>query len=625
LRILLLAAVALASLLSSPSFAKNKAFNFTCSFLEKLADQPWQVVDSRSYAAPFDTAFQFSMGNFSYRLTATQLHDTIVRIDSWVNCQSFPSRNFLDEKIVFKGAALFFDSALVRGNSVYRIKLAFDSIGTQRNTCSYAFGDSSFSFDPSGDFDFYYIKNTLGDYHWNSIRDVFEQDYNGLVDRFQMTDRTKTYFYICPCPPRDIGWDDRWDNGYDFQRHCVFAHYDHGINGLQPEVVYMLRLMRIYGYAPSFILEGAASSLEYCEVFTQDDYKNKRLPDITKLGESGKFRAVDRKISSYAAGSFVNFVFNTRGKAKFLDWYQSATDLTLAQSFEKSFGEPMTAVANEWHQYLDTLKLNSGSLSYYSSRAQSFLKYPEMIVYAEKARDETGDTTWSLQSLSSLYYTFGDYAKACKALVPLLSDTSKERQSRVFYANMLLAMGKLDSAKSIYESYQSADTSVHVVYYKLGLIAESRGQYAEALRLFRKALDLTKSPSYAVDYDLLIGDVFKAMNQPDSARGYYQLAMDNSKLLVGAYNDNSLHHLRLGKAAVRLNSPDLADTELQLALFLEERMFYIGQILLTQGELLDLKKDRKGAIAEYKRVLDLPCAYLEQEQARRRLKAPYRN
>lgn len=625
MRLLLLIAIALASLSPSQSSAKDKALNITCSFLERLADQPWQVVDSRRYAVPFDTAFQFSMGNFSYRLTATQLHDTIVRIESQVNCQSFPSRNFYEENVVFKGAALFFDSALVRGNSVYRIKLAFDSIGTQRNTCSYSFGDSSFTFDPSGDFDFHYIKNTLGDYHWNSIRDVFEQDYNGLVERLQMTDRTKTNFYICPCPVRDIGWDERWDNGYDYQRHSVFAHYDHGINALQPEVVYMLRLMRIYGYAPSFILEGLASSLEYCEVFTRDDYKNKRLPDITTLGESGRFRAVDRKISSYAAGSFINYVFNTRGEAKVIDWYQSATDLSFAQSFEKTFGEPMSNVANEWHQYLDTVKLNSGALSYYSSRAQSFLKYPEMITYAEKARSELGDSVWALQSLSSLYYTFGDYAKAGSALVPLLSDTSKAKQSTVFYANMLLAMGKLDSAKSIYESYQAADTSVHLVFYKLGLIAESRGQYAEALRLFRKAADITKSPSYAVDYNLLIGDALSALKQPDSARGYYQLAMDNSKLLVGAYNDNPLHHLRLGKAAVRLNSPNLAEEQLELALFLEERMFYIGQILLTLGELQDLKKDRKAAIAEYKRVLELPCAYLEQQQARKRLKTPYRN
>ncbi len=130
---------------------------------------------------------------------------------------------------------------------------------------------------------------------------------------------------------------------------------------LQPEVVYMMRLMRIFGYAPAFLLEGAASSMEYCEVWTRDDYKNKRLPDITTWGESDKFRAVDREVSAHAAGSFVNYVFNTRGRSKVLEWYQSATDLTLKETFAQVYGQPMTDVVSEWHGYLDTLTLTAAS------------------------------------------------------------------------------------------------------------------------------------------------------------------------------------------------------------------------------------------------------------------------
>lgn len=593
--------------------------------MEKLGDEHWQVVDSRQYAAPLDSTFYFSMGNFSYRLTAVQLQDTIVQIESQVNCQASPIRNYFDQDVLFKGAAVFYDSALVRGNSIYRIKLVFDSIGVGRNNCEYSFGDSSFISDPSGDFDFYFVRNSLGDYHWNSIRDAYENDYDGLLARFQLADRTKTNFFICPCPPSNIGWDQRWQNGYDFSRHNVFAQYDHGANHLEPEVVYMLRLMRVYGYSPAFMLEGAASSLEYCEVWACEAYRNKTLPDITTLGESGKFRAIDRDVSAHAAGSFINYMFNTRGRSKLLEWYQSATDLTLPETFAKVYDRPMSEAAGEWQQYLDTLNLTAANLRYYSSRAQSFLHYPEMMIYAQKALDHTPDTIWAAQTLSSLHYTYGDYEQAANSLQPMLRDSSAAYQARVFYANMLLAMGKVDSAEAVYDQSQRADSTLHLIYFKLGSIAGSRGKHAEALEFYRKARDVNKNPAFGVDYDIALGDAFTALKQIDSATACYQQAINNAKLLVGSFSDNSLHHLRVGKAAVRLKAPTLAAQELDLALFLEERMFYVGQILLAKGELLDLTKDRKAAIAQYKQVIELPSGYLEKQMARKRLKVPYKN
>lgn len=620
--ILVILAIALLTPLLS---AAEKSFNFTCDFMEKLGENPWKVVDSRNYSARLDSTFQFSMGNFSYRLIATQVRDTVVQIESQVNCLAIPSRNFYGTNILFQGASIFHDSALVRGNSVYRIRLAFDSISTALNNCGYAFGDSSFSHDPSGDFDFHFIKGSLGDYHWNAIRDAFEKDYDGLIERFHISDRTKTNFYICPCAPPDVGWDHRWDNGYDFARHNVFAHYGHGVNELHPEVVYMMRLMRVFGYAPAFILEGAAASMEYCEVWTRDDYKNKRLPDITTWGESGKFRKVDREVSAHAAGSFVNYVFNTRGRARLIGWFQSATDLTLNESFATTFGQPMTEVVSEWHGYLDTLTLAAGPLSYFSSRAQMFLQYPRMLIYAEKAQAEGVDSIWSAQTLSSLYYTYGNFERAGEALQPLLRDSTKAYQARIFYANMLLAMGKVDSARSIYESFSMTDSSLHSVYYKLGLIAAGKGEFPKALEIMQKARAMAKNPAFGVDYDLVLGDIYAAVSQPDSATACYQRALDNAKLLVGAFSENSLHHLRVGKAALRLKAPDLAETELDLALFLEERMFYVGQILLAKGELLDLKNQRKAAREQYQQILDMPTGYLEKQQARSYLKTPYKN
>jgi len=612
-------------LLTVPLIASERAAHFTCDFLEKVGDQPWQSVDSRSYAALLDSEFQFSMGNFSYRLVATALHDTIIQLQSQVNCTADPPRNFFKQDVVFKGAAVFCDSALVRGSSIYRIKLQFDSLGHSVADCEYPIRGDSFASDPSGDFDFYYVKQSLGDYRWNEIRDAFERDYDGLVERFQLTDRTKTNFYIAPCPAADIGWDPRWHNGYDYARHSVYEHFTHAVNELHPEVVYMVRLMRIYGYAPAFLLEGLAASLNYTEVFLKDVAKANQLPALEKLGISREYRALDPALAVNVAGSFVNFLYNTRGRGKLIEFYRRSTDLTFADAFNGVYGEPLANVESEWKQYVDTASLSLAALSFFSERARMFLKTPEMLIYARAAHEQLGDTTWSPRLLSSLYYTFGDFERAAAVIGPLALASERDKGTRVYFGNLLLAAGKIDSAAAVFAPLAATDTSMYQAGAKLAQIEELKGNPQKALDLIRVARAATRNPGLMVDYDLALGDAFIALGRKDSAAAYFQTALDNAKLLVGAYNDNPLHHLRVGKAALRLGSADLALQHLDVALFLEERMFYIGQILLALGQAKDLKKQRAEAIADYKEVLELPTAYLDRRLAERLLKSPYQN
>lgn len=612
-------------LLAAPLIASERAAFFTCDFLEKVADQPWQSVDRRSYAAPLDAEFQFSMGNFSYRLVATALHDTIVQIQSQVNCTADPPRNFFKQDVVFKDAAVFCDSALVRGSSVYRIKLQFDSLGHNAADCEYPIRGDSYASDPSGDFDFYYVKQSLGDYRWNEIRDAFERDYDGLVERFQLTDRTKTNFFIAPCPAADIGWDPRWRNGYDYARHSVYAHFTHAVNELHPEVVYMVRLMRIHGYAPAFLLEGMAASLNYTEVHLQNIAKANQLPALEQLGVSREYRALDPALAVNVAGSFVNFLYNTRGRGKLIEFYRQSTDLTFAAAFTGVYGEPLTMVEAEWKQFVDTASLNLAALNFFGDRARMFLKTPEMMVYARAAYEQLGDTTWAPRLLSSLYYTFGDFERAAAVIQPLALTSERDKGTRVFFGNLLLAAGKVDSAAAVFAPLAATDTSMYQAGVKLAQIEELKGNPEKALELIGVARTVTKNPGLMVDFDIALGDAFVALGQRDSAAAYFQTALDHAKILVGAFNDNSLHHLRVGKAAVRLGSADLALQHLDVALFLEERMFYIGQILLAIGQAKDLKKLRAEAIADYKEVLALPTAYLDRRLAERLLKSPYQN
>ena len=611
--------------------AKPNAIHFTCDFMEKYRDSAWQVVDSRSFVAPLAEDFQFSMGNFAYRLRADTLNAKAVQLQSMVNCLGAKPRNYLDQKTVFKGASVFFDSALIRGQSYYRIRLTFDSLGHTANDCGYRFTDSSFVSDPSGKYDFYYVKHSLGDYRWNQIRDAFELDYKKIAPIFNLTDQAKVYFYISPCDIPDVGWDRRWDNAIDLSRNNVFAHYSPVANRLYMQVVMSLRFLRNWGYAPALLLEGVASAPEFCDLYAKDDRKNGKLPELSTLGVTRKYRALDRTTSSMAAGSFATYMLRTHGLKKLRDWYQQSTDLTVPQTFQQVYEQPLAEIEKEWHGYLDTVSISASLYNYYIGHAQAFMHTDDQMLYAKAALVATADTIYFGSTLANLYYTFGDYTQAAQFFRYLITNDSTAAKAkaaaRVFLANMMLADGKVTAADSLYLQAAQADSTDSYVYLKLAQIELTRGQTARAVDLYKQAAAKNKLPANGIDIDIALGDAYVAAGQADSAGSRYQAALDHAKVMIssGGAGDNPLHYLRAGKAAVRLGSAKVALDYLDLAFFLEERMFYLGQIFLALGQTHDLLGDRKAALENYRKVLKYPTAYFDSQEAEKYLQKAYHN
>lgn len=610
--------------------ARPNAIGVTCDFMEKYQDSVWQVVDSRSFLAPLSEDFQFSMGNFAYRLRADTVDGKTVQLQSMVNCLDTTPRNYLDQKVVQRGASLFFDSVLVRGESYYRIRLTFDSLGHIADDCGYLFADSSFVSDPSGKYDFYYIKHSLGDYRWNQIRDAFEFDYKKIAPIFNLSDQAKIYYYISPCEIRDVGWDHRWDNAIDLSRNNVFTQYSPAANRLYMPVVMSLRFLRNWGYAPALLLEAVASAPEFCDLYAKDDRKNGKLPELSTLGISRKYRALDRTTSSMAAGSFATYLLRTRGLGKLRDWYQQSTDLTVPQTFQQVYEESLTAIETEWHGYLDTVSISASLYNYYIGHAQSFMHTDDMMLYAKAALVATADTAHFSTTLANLYYTYGDYSQAAQFFRYLIADDSTDANARttarVFLANMLLADGKVAVAESLYSAAAQADSTDSYIYLKLAQIELTRGRFAQSVDLYKQAAAKNKLPANGIDVDIALGDAYLASGQADSAGSRYQAAFNHAKVMIsGGAGDNPLHYLRAGKAAVRLGSAKVALDYLNLAFFLEERIFYLGQIFLALGQTHDLLGDRKTARENYRKVLKYPTAYSDRQEAEKYLQKAYHN
>ena len=438
--------------------------------------------------------------------------------------------------------------------------------------------------------------------------------------------RPKINFFISPCLLPDIGWDQRWENAIDLARNNVVAHYSQEVNRLQMEVVLMLRLLRGWGYAPALWLEGAATAPAFCDLYAKENLTNHTLPTLATLGVSGRFRAVERVTSSTAAGSFVNFLLKTRGFGKFRDVYRQSTDLTTPQVFERVYGESLTAVEGQWRQYLDTVTISKASYSWHIDRSQTYMHVDDMTLYAHEGLAATNDTGSFGPTLANLYFTSGDYIAAGKLFRYLAAhDTSKATTSNVYLANMLAAEGQIAAAESLYRRIVPVDTANSYLYQKLAQIDFARGNFTEALELIQKAAAKNQTATNAIDIDIALGDAFSATGNADSAKARFQLALDRSKIMLSGAGDNPLHYLRAGRAALRLGSAKAALDYLDMAFFLEERMFYLGQTFLAMGQAHDLLGERQAALEDYRKVLKYPTGYFERQEAEKLLQAPYHN
>ena len=611
-------------LLPAAQATEPNALAFTSELMEKAGDSAWQVIDSRNYVAGLGSSFQFSMGNFSCDLNATQVSEETVEIEYRIISFDFSQRNFFDDKLVDLGTAIFVDSLLVRENSYYRVRISVDSLVTYQPECEYRFRANDFAFDPSGDFDFYFVRNALGDYRWNEIRSVIEQNYDYIRQRINFRDPTKINYYICPCLVSDMGWDRRWGNALDLGRNNLFVHYTHGINTIQVPTVFMLKLLRQWGYAPAVVLEGAASMVEFCDLFAQDYYRQNTLPVIAELGVSLNFRALDRKLSTYAAGSFFQYLIATRSLNQFSEFYRRVTDLTFTETFASVYGEKIETVEGEWHGYLDTLTLSAALYEFYHYRSSTQMKYDEALLFLDRELAVTDDTLHLGPRVANLFFYFGDYEQAERIYEAVAGHDSAQAIAASYLANLKLAQGKLEHSEALYYRTLAEDTATYLPELKLATIQHHRGEYKKAVANLHESKAKTGSVPIKVDINIALGDAFTALGQRDSARYYFSAALDTAKLLLGNFNDRPLYHLRAGKAALRLGEGEIALEFLQRGFFLEERMFYIGQILLALGQAYDVLGRRREAKQEYEKLWRYPTAWLDRQQAKVYLKEPYR-
>ncbi len=131
-----------------------------------------------------------------------------------------------------------------------------------------------------------------------------------------------------------------------------------------------------------------------------------------------------------------------------------------------------------------------------------------------------------------------------------------------------------------------------------GQISEGTGNHAKGTRQWPRI-----PPSASITI-LRSVTFMRLSNSPIQPPLCYQRALDNAKLLIGAFSDNSLHHLRVGKAALASQCTRSGAKQNWIwRCSSKSACSMLGKSCWPKANLLDLKKDRKAAREQYQQML----------------------
>lgn len=571
------------------------------------------------------TPIEAFCGNLSLDITYRSHEDSSLSIElSHIPLppKSDPHMNRLQSQI---GIPYIVDSVLVKAEHVYKVlftPLAFDSIQTD---CDFSHKEEDvFLFDPSGSFDIYFVPNSLGDIHWNNIRDHLEMELERFNKIFNFTQPGKINFYLYPC---DAPYYDKFDGG-DFgihpARNSVYFEYSHQNSGIAVEAVNLIKLYRYWGYSPKLMAVGAANLTDFHLFYAREYKQTEGLYPLEHMLVSLDFDNLDDTHKKrIEAASFIAYLSAQMPVDKFRHLYIQSTDLTLKENLEKLTGMDFAELEQEWLDYVDSVSFPFGLYNFYAQRALIQRDMSEALFLYERALEEEPMDSAMLANIYNIYYLAGYYDKSAKT-IRKLSKYLKESDYDLTLANMLLAGGHEDSALYYYnKSMENNEGFDEIAVYKLAQLEYLNENYEQSKRHFLSLLDSAESIPLKIDGHIYLGKIYRHENEADSAENQFTLALNASKNLLSRYPDNSLYNMRAGEAALQLGETQAARDYLSLAEFVEMRPFYLGRVMLGLGKTYDLENDRENARLYYNRVLELPSAYLDKREARRLLEKPY--
>jgi tetratricopeptide (TPR) repeat protein len=448
-------------------------------------------------------------------------------------------------------------------------------------------------------------------------------------DLFSLSLSNRINMFVYPCPTYDVDWDNRFGYMLDPARNSIYAIYSHTFISSDAILPIMYTLLRHWGYAPPFIVEGLAGYFDFNVYEMKKIMADGTVPQIQDLLTTSGYYSADPNTAEITAGSFTKYLADSYGPGKVKQWYIQSDDLNILKNLQQIFGQPLDSLQNGWVNYIDTIRFTRGLFDFYAGRAGVLMQVDRQFEYLNEmlSYDQYRvDSVDSWRKLAGLCFQTGQYYRAKEAYEKLIGMDSARAQYFQILGNIDLINGDYESAGARYDEVFKIDPTYATSRLQKAEIKAIEGDTAAAVKMAEDFYGVEKSVAGKISFLLFLGEMKKSPGPwRDSAMAeqYFSDAYYWAQELMSQSSDDPTSRFWAGMALFGLGDLNEALTYLETALFLETRSFYLGDILLTLGKINDLQGNRERALAFYREAINAPISVHNHELCTRYTKQPY--
>ncbi len=238
-----------------------------------------------------------------------------------------------------------------------------------------------FFFKPTAYTEIYYVTSTLGDFYWDSIKELMESNYRLFRNFLNLNIPGKIYIYVPPCPIHSVIWDKRFGTSVDPTRSTAFAIYNKDFMTVDPFIVNYTAALKTYGYSSPFLSEGLANYFSFAIFDMKKILKEKKNLPLKGMLETYAYYKTDAHIADKTSATFVRFLIDKYTLHNFLELYKKTDDINLVSTLEDTYKKSVAELEQEWLLYVDTVTIPIQSYASFANSAEMMMKYKLMHTY----------------------------------------------------------------------------------------------------------------------------------------------------------------------------------------------------------------------------------------------------
>ncbi|RKX25462.1 MAG: hypothetical protein DRP45_05880 [Candidatus Zixiibacteriota bacterium] len=568
---------------------------------------------------------------FSLDVKVTGIDSVGVAFQVHVNSHTALPGNLARAFSVEYGLPARFDNMVGKAGSGYSLVITpIEQVAVDTTYCGYRHNSAEdFRFDPSAHLDIYYAPRTLGDFYWNSVKGMMEDEYRRLDKLLNFSLPGKYNLYLCPCEIHSIIWDKRFGMMVDPTRSTAFAIYSKSFNSAHPFLAHNAAILRNYGYAPPFLAEGFSNYLSFAVYEMKMLIRDGRTVPLDSLLDTYNYLEADPVLADRMSATFVRYLIEQYKFDQFQKLYTNAHDLNLRKAIEEVYNKSIAELESEWLVYVDTVTMKYGQVRYYHEQAEGMRNYRLALEYAQemlRLASSRADTLNALGQVVRGCFFSGNYNDAAEAQIRLLELDKGNAKGWMGLAAYRMMNGEYEQAASDLARARSLDSTDHFIVFNQALNHALQGDSLEARRLFISIVEDTVTGLTDVGSRVLLGELLTQSG--DSGDKDRAVALFSRVIaIIGDPNAQAspspIRAMWLGISYLGIGDNGNAYDYLLTALLLETRPFYEGMIQLWLGKTSDIRGERDVALDHYGKVLALSSALYHQEEARKYIQSPY--